>query len=73
MADPFFRAIQDKTKMDDRSGKSSNTRSSVLPSFTDSHQQISNILPGIEKELDYETQDRKEEEDPELAATNQVC
>ncbi|XP_005795118.2 DNA mismatch repair protein Msh3 isoform X1 [Xiphophorus maculatus] len=71
MADPFLRVIQDETKMDDRSGKSSNTRSSVSPSFPDSHQQISNILPGIEKERDYETQDRKEEEDPDLAATNQ--
>uniref|UniRef100_A0A3P9P9L1 DNA mismatch repair protein MSH3 n=1 Tax=Poecilia reticulata TaxID=8081 RepID=A0A3P9P9L1_POERE len=71
MADPFLRAIKDETKMDDRSSKSSNSRSSVSPSFGDSHQQISNTLPRTEKERDYETQNHEEEEDPELAVTNQ--
>ncbi|XP_014830349.1 PREDICTED: DNA mismatch repair protein Msh3-like isoform X1 [Poecilia mexicana] len=69
MADPFLRAIEDETKMDDRSGKSSNMRSSVSPSFVDSHQQISKTLPGTEKKRDYETQNH-DEEDPELAVTN---
>ncbi|MEQ2277224.1 hypothetical protein XENORESO_021981, partial [Xenotaenia resolanae] len=71
MSEPFVRPIHDETKANDHTSKSSDMRSTVLPIFGDSHQQINNTLPQTEEEQEDEAQDNNEEEDPELAATNQ--